>query len=143
MRNWLIIANGKVLAVIQKEGGIQVGDYEGYYDTVAEDPSGMFKQGDSYTMEQWEQYNTHYASGSIQSISMRQCRLQLIKMGLDDTVEAAIDSMEDPLQRKFARTEWEYSTTVQRHNGWVEAISTSLGLTSEQLDQMFIEASVL
>ena len=78
-----------------------------------------------------------------ESIMMRQCRLQLITMGLDDDVESAIEAITDPIQQKIVRTEWEYAATVERHNGWIEVLGASLNLTSEQLDQMFIEASAL
>ena len=85
-----------------------------------------------------------YVAPSVpQSITMRQCRLQLISMGLDDEVESAIEAITDATQKKIVRTEWEYAATVDRHNGWIETLGTSLGMTSEQLDQMFIEASVL
>lgn len=76
-----------------------------------------------------------------QFITMRQCRLQLISMGLDDEVEAAIEAITDPTQKKIIKTEWEYAATVERHNGWIETLGDSLGLSSEQLDSMFIEAS--
>ena len=143
MRNWLIIADGIVLEVLQKEGSVLAGEYTGYYDTIAEDPSGMFKKGDTYTIDQWEYYNSHFAGGGVQTISMRQCRLQLVKMGLDEAVEAAIEGMTDPLHKKFAKIEWEYATEVKRYNGWVEQIASMLHITPEQIDDMFIEASRL
>lgn len=78
-----------------------------------------------------------------QSITMRQCRLQLITMGLDDDVENAIEAITDPTQKKIVRTEWEYAATVERHNGWIGTLGGSLGLSAEQLDDMFVEASGL
>lgn len=78
-----------------------------------------------------------------QSITMRQCRLQLISMGLDDEVEMAIEAITDPTQKKIVRTEWEYAATVELHNGWIETLGGALGLSVEQLDRMFVEASAL
>lgn len=78
-----------------------------------------------------------------QSITMRQCRLQLISMGLDDEVEMAIEAIADPTQKKIVRTEWEYAATVDRYNGWIETLVGALGMSVEQLDGMFVQASAL
>lgn len=57
MRNFLVIENGVILDVIQKDGSFELSDFEGYYDTIAEDASGNFKKGDMYSIEKWEEYN--------------------------------------------------------------------------------------
>lgn len=72
-----------------------------------------------------------------QSITMRQARLQLLDDGLLDEVEAFVSQ-----DRKW-QIEWEYANEVERTSPLIEAIKVSLGLTDEQIDTTFIEASKL
>lgn len=77
-----------------------------------------------------------------QQVTMRQARLALLGAGLLGAVETAIDGLDEP-QRSAARIEWDYSSAVQRHNGFVEQLAPALGLTEPQLDALFITASGL
>lgn len=84
-------------------------------------------------------------SGLIQvpvAISPRQARLVLLAAGLLATVEAAIAAMPSP-DGDAARIEWEYATEIRRDSALLEALGPQLGLTAEQIDQMFIQAIVL
>lgn len=76
------------------------------------------------------------------AVTMRQARLALLQAGLLDDIETAINSLTSP-QKEAARIEWEYSQEVQRHNGFVSALSPALGLTEAQIDQLFIAAAGL
>ena len=76
------------------------------------------------------------------SVSMRQARLALLSVGMLDAISAAIGNMPSP-QKEAAQIEWEYSNEVQRHNGFVDQLGPALGLTSAQLDNLFIAASKL
>lgn len=76
------------------------------------------------------------------SITMRQARLALLGAGMLAGVGAAIDSLPEPL-KSAAQIEWEYSNEVQRHNGFVEQLAPALGLTTAQLDALFIAAAKL
>jgi hypothetical protein len=42
-----------------------------------------------------------------------------------------------------ARIEWEYATTVERNSEWVANLASALGITNEQLDALFMNASEL
>lgn len=75
-----------------------------------------------------------------QSVTMRQARLALLAAGLLDDVEAALASMAGD-EGKAARIEWDYSSEVHRHKPFVLSLGAQLGLTGEQLDQLFIAAS--
>lgn len=77
-----------------------------------------------------------------QSVTMRQARLALLGAGLLDDVEAAIAALPSP-QKEAARIEWEYSQEVQRHNGFVSVLAPALGLTDEQLDDLFVQGAKL
>jgi hypothetical protein len=75
-------------------------------------------------------------------VTMRQARLALLGAGKLSAVDAAINSMSEPM-KSAARIEWEYSGAVQRHNGFVAALGPALGLTSDQIDQLFVAAAKL
>lgn len=77
-----------------------------------------------------------------QSVTMRQARLALLQAGKLGTVNAAIASMAGA-QGEAARIEWDYSNEVQRAQPLVAALGGVLGMTSEQLDQLFITAATL
>lgn len=75
-------------------------------------------------------------------VSMRQARLALLQSGLLDDVEAAIITMAEP-QRTSAQIEWEYSTEVNRASPTTAMLAGVLGLTEEQIDQLFSTAAAL
>lgn len=84
-------------------------------------------------------------SGLIQvpvAISPRQARLVLLAAGLLAAVEAAIAAMPVP-EGDAARIEWEYATEIRRDSALLAALGPQLGLTNEQIDQMFIQAIAL
>lgn len=78
--------------------------------------------------------------GVPQSVTMRQARLALLGAGLLQNVEAAIDAMDEPA-RTAARIEWDYSSEVFRSKPFVQQLGTALGLSSEEIDQLFIAAA--
>lgn len=76
------------------------------------------------------------------SVTMRQARLALLQAGKLPTVNAAIASMSG-IQGEAARIEWEFSNEVKRAQPLVAALAPVLGMTSDQLDQLFITAAGL
>ena len=79
----------------------------------------------------------------ITSVTMRQARLALLGAGLLDDVDAAIAAIPNPVQRKAAEIEWEYATTVDRDSPFTQQLAQGLGLTTEQKNELFIQASQL
>lgn len=73
------------------------------------------------------------------SITQRQCRLMLHKMGKYKEVVTFIENSEDD----EIKIEWEYASTIERNNPLVSTLGEQLGLTKEQLDNLFVEASKL
>lgn len=73
-----------------------------------------------------------------QSVSMRQARLALLDGGLLDTVQAYIDSAP-----KATQIEWDYATDIWRTRDLVNSIGGALGLTSDQIDALFISAAAI
>lgn len=76
------------------------------------------------------------------SITMRQARLCLHKHGLLPGVQPAIDALPEP-DKTAAQIEWDYSATVERDRGFVLQVAQALGLSDQQLDELFIEAATL
>lgn len=76
------------------------------------------------------------------SVTMRQCRLQLFAEGLLSSVDAVIETLDEPLKTK-AKIEWEYGATVERHSTVTSMIGLGLGKSESELDTMFIAANKL
>jgi hypothetical protein len=75
-------------------------------------------------------------------VTMRQARLALLQQGLLENVTAAIALIPEPDKSKIS-IEWEYASTVERTSPWMSTMGAALGLTDEQLDQLFETASTL
>ena len=76
------------------------------------------------------------------SVTMRQARLALLQQELLTQVNDAVASMPGA-QGEAVRIEWEFSSTVERNRPLVQAVAASLGLTSQQLDDLFAIAATL
>ena len=72
-----------------------------------------------------------------QAITPLQAKLQLLKLGLLDEVEALVTG------DRTSQLYWEYASVIERDNAVLLLMAEQLGLTSEQVDEMFIEASKL
>lgn len=77
-----------------------------------------------------------------QIVTMRQARLALLQAGLLSIVEQGIATMEGT-EGDTARIEWEYAQEIERTWSTLSLVTTSLGLTEEQVDNLFILASTL
>jgi hypothetical protein len=78
------------------------------------------------------------------AVSARQIRLWLVQHGISlAAVDAAIDAIQDPVQRSQTQVEWEYAPYVERTHPMLLPLATALGLTEAQVDQAFTEAAVL
>lgn len=73
---------------------------------------------------------------STAQVTMRQARLALAQQGFLQTVEDAIALIPEP-DKSIITIEWEYSATVERKSQWVTALAPALGLTDEQMDDLF------
>ena len=77
------------------------------------------------------------ADTEISAITPRQARLALLQYGLLDEIEALLAN------DKALQIWWEYSLDIKRDDERLVGATTALGLTSEQLDAMFIDGSKL
>jgi hypothetical protein len=73
-----------------------------------------------------------------QSITPRQIRLQLSAIGMRQAVEDYVASASLEI-----KDWWEFSLAYERNAPLLVEAATTLGMTSEQLDQFFIEADKL
>ncbi len=77
-----------------------------------------------------------------ESVSARQIRLWLIRHNVSlSQVDSAIASIPDQAQREIVQVEWEYAPYIERSHPMLIPLAAYLGLTEEQVDQAFIEAS--
>ncbi|HAJ72424.1 MAG TPA: hypothetical protein DCO68_10140 [Methylophilaceae bacterium] len=79
---------------------------------------------------------------NITSVSMRQARLALFNSGYLSQVNTIIASFPEP-QRTAAQIEWEFAADVVKTSPLVTALKTALGLTDQQLTDLFVLASTL
>jgi hypothetical protein len=78
------------------------------------------------------------------SITARQVRLYLVRHGISlASVDAAIDTIADPVTRESVRVEWEYAPWIERSHLWLTPLAASLGMDDAALDAAFREASTI
>lgn len=77
------------------------------------------------------------------SVSMRQGRLALLQAGYLAQVNAAIQAIQDPVQKAAAEIEWEYAQTIDRDSAFTQTLAAQLGLTNSDLRNLFTLASTL
>lgn len=76
------------------------------------------------------------------SVSRRQGRLCLLQAGKLAAVEEAIAAVADASQRLAIQIEYE-TDIWERENAWVEELGAQLGLSTADIDQLFITAAGL
>lgn len=72
------------------------------------------------------------------SVTPRQVRLVLLSQGLLASVEAMIDQ-----QDEATKISWQYASEFRRDDPLLNQLAVNLNLTSQQIDDFFIEAAVL
>lgn len=73
------------------------------------------------------------------SVSMRQARLAMLRAGILDDVESALATMEGE-EGRAARIDWEFAQDVRRDWHLVGALGSQLGMTADQIDDLFVYA---
>lgn len=108
-------------------------------DTQVDGVLGVYSQADWETMRDDEM---RARSKVPQTVTMRQARLALLQANLLHLVDAAIGSLDEP-DRSAARIEWEYSQEVERDHSFLQTLAAELGLTEEQIGDLFMLAGTL
>lgn len=81
-------------------------------------------------------------SRPLAPITARQLRLWLAGAGILGEVEGLIAGLPEP-QRTMAGIEWEFSISYERNHPLVIQLGTALGMTSQDLDTAWVNASKL
>ena len=82
-------------------------------------------------------------SVTIQAVTPRQMRIALVRSGISlDTIESVINDLPEPT-KTVTRVTWEYSVEFQRNNPLLNTMAPILGLSKQQIDNLFILASTL
>ncbi|WP_150526822.1 hypothetical protein [Roseibium sediminis] len=93
-----------------------------------------------YTLEngQWVPPTAERKRAFMPALSARQFRIALLLNGTPaSAVETIISQIPDPTQRAVAEVEWEYATSFTRGHELVVTLSTALGFTPEQVDELW------
>ncbi len=86
---------------------------------------------------------TNEPINSLKSVTPRQMRLALIISGINlENIESIINSLPEP-NKSIAKVTWEYSVEFQRSNPILNQMAPYLGLSSQQVDELFNLASTL
>lgn len=75
-----------------------------------------------------------------QSVTMRQARLAMLNAGILHLVDDAIAAMPSP-DKEAAQINWEYASEIARNDTMIGALALSLGMTEQNVDELFIVAS--
>jgi len=89
-----------------------------------------------------EEIAEHRKSLVPESVTMRQCRIALLDAGLLDAVQSSIATMPGA-DGERARIDWEYALDVRRDWPLINALGSQLGLTEQQIDELFIAAAAV
>lgn len=102
-------------------------------------PDGMHRVAGPDGLPMWEQLPP--APPYIpQFVTRRQGRLALLDAGKLDDVEAIIDAITDPIQKRAAQIEYE-ADTWERSNQFLQVVWSLLGGSEAELDALFIDAA--
>lgn len=78
-----------------------------------------------------------------QSVTRRQAKQALLLGGKLAQVQPAIDGIADPTQRALMQIEWDESQVFERNRPALIQMATALGMSSDDIDQLFITAAGL
>lgn len=76
-------------------------------------------------------------------LTKKQAKQALILVGMFSNVKAAIESIPDETQRLMVQVAWDDSATFERSDSTLLMLASALGLTDEELDQLFIMGAQL
>jgi hypothetical protein len=77
-----------------------------------------------------------------EAVTMRQAKIALRRAGKLAIVNAALQAMPGDAGED-ARITWEWSTEVQRQNPLILMMKPVIGMTDQEIDQLFISAALL
>ena len=99
---------------------------------------------DGFDINQAHRYR--YDGGQIvprvpEKVTARQGVQALISVNKLHLVQPAIDAIADPVQRAMVQAEWDKSQDFERNRPTLIALATAIGMTSADIDNLFIGAA--
>ncbi|MEY2909073.1 MAG: hypothetical protein RLZZ602_1596 [Pseudomonadota bacterium] len=91
-----------------------------------------------FTQQEIEDNLSARRAGMI--VTPRQARLALLQAGQLANIDAAIEALDEPT-KSAVKIEWEYAVQIERMSPWVQAMTLALGMTDEEVDQLFETAA--
>lgn len=76
-------------------------------------------------------------------VTRRQAKVALLQAGLLDDVEAAIAAIPDETERRIAQVDWADAQEVRRDWPLLVQMAAQIGLTPEQVDNLFRQAATI
>lgn len=70
-------------------------------------------------------------------VTMRQARLALLEAGQLDAVTVMVNTIPVSAGGDSVKIEWEYAADVDRNHEWVQSLSSQMGWTDTDLDNLF------
>jgi hypothetical protein len=149
--NLIKLSNGTIITGVVRD--INVLADAGYYTVRSDEPPQPQNSIENYSarvvnldgpyvdiIRTWEP-----ATPTIpENISARQIRLWLIENNISlASVEAAINQIPDEKLKEKTLVEWEYAPYIERSHPLLNTLGEILGLTSNQIDTAFLQASEL
>ena len=87
-------------------------------------------------------YPVGYQNPVPDQVTMAQARLALNAIGKLTAVDTAISTLPEP-QKTQATIKWDYSSYVSRTDPFTLELGAALGLSSDQIDQLFMVAATI
>lgn len=111
-------------------------DYYNGPDLMVEIPEGF----DFDRLGEYEYVNGEVKLAVPTEVTRRQARQAIYLAGLLPNIQSAIDAIPDATQRNMIQIEWDDSLNFERNRPSLIALATALGLSSQDLDNLFITA---
>lgn len=80
---------------------------------------------------------------AIRSVTRAQAKSALLLTGKLQYIQMAIDSIEDPIKRGLAQIDWDDRLVFEENNPTLRALAAGLGLSENELKQLFDLAETL
>lgn len=121
------------------DAGIQVSDYLNLEEYTPLDGAEIdkFKNPENYLSEEEKE---RLRLLQFKPLTRRQFKLSLLENGLLENVEQMIESIEDPITKTRIQIEYSESERFERTNGSIQYMLGLLELTTDQVDEMWLQA---
>lgn len=105
--------------------------------------TGEYHERDATPEEMKELQQIGKAKNIPQIITARQLRLALLEKGVDiNKIDKIINALPEE-QKTVAQISWEYAHTFERNNPMLLQVAEAIGITEEELNDIFIKGNLL